>query len=253
MKCFEKPPICLNLSKTNLKRFNVTEMTLPKYLRRLDISHNDLEQVDFSSQLMELEFLDLRGNNLAELDTFQPQFRTLKYLAISKNQLSCEYLSAFLNKVKETWPELKIIGDPWDQKHGEDCHPKLPTNSTEIAWNEEPNNFNWMFLVSLLVTGVIFSSGFVIYRRVFGRNNNSNNLEEKDTRSAVATRSGDIEIHNNSGADLHIYEEIQPRDDAERNLYDKLCYYNNPLPLLDIRTHYDNFRLFEREISYQNL
>lgn len=112
----------LNLSHTNLSKFDFDTLEHQTKLRSLNISHNNLKKVNLTFLSSRLLKLNLEGNDLTEIDTLRPsRFPLLSSLAIAQNQFSCDYLEAFLLHVERKWTYLKIFGDPLDQKHGEDC------------------------------------------------------------------------------------------------------------------------------------
>lgn len=106
--------------------FNILEPL--KNLQLLNVSYDSLNNIDLSSISTKLQELYLEGNNLTQVEHLsQSRFPKLFELAISKNQFSCDYLATFLPQIKVEWPDLKFVGDPWLQKHSNDCHLK-PSN-----------------------------------------------------------------------------------------------------------------------------
>lgn len=126
----------LNLSHTNLSNFGFITFYNQDKIHTLDISYNNLENVEFTlttKTFFDLTTLVLDGNNLkTELETIYPSnFPSLTYLGISKNHFTCPYLKMFINK----GPFFKFLGSPWEQ---------IPTiNANDCISNENdfsPNN-----------------------------------------------------------------------------------------------------------------
>lgn len=93
-------------------------------LENLDISGNKLKTLNFTSVSNHLRRLYLNGNDLNEVENLtKSHFPVLNFLNISKNEFTCEYLANFLAHLKREWPHLMMFGDPWEQKHDENCHP----------------------------------------------------------------------------------------------------------------------------------
>lgn len=124
-----------NLSFDDLKPFK----PLGSYLEFFDISENGLENLDFATleddeniRMIFTDFdsfgsrlltLNLSNNDLTEIKNFN---RTRFYnpsleLDISRNRLSCEFVSRFVSRVNNEWPKLKFLNDPYSQKGGQYC------------------------------------------------------------------------------------------------------------------------------------
>lgn len=73
-------------------------------LKELDLSYNDLREVDFTQiRVMELRTLQLNGNNLKELN-IAPVARVLpnlRALEISDNKFNCTYLRVFMQQLSQ--------------------------------------------------------------------------------------------------------------------------------------------------------
>lgn len=144
----------LNLPKVNEVDFSYNQLTeliqLPEKMVRLDLCHNKISSLSktYFANLHALEYLDmsynsisqfdaqtidvttgldnlkeffLDGNELTSIDGITAErFPHLTKLSICKNQFPCKYLALFLQQIIE-WPALDLIGNPFDQKHGENC------------------------------------------------------------------------------------------------------------------------------------
>ncbi|XP_031636592.1 chaoptin-like [Contarinia nasturtii] len=115
----------LGLDDTELSFVDASPFETLKALKYLHIGFNNIETLDLNTLPGELLYnLHLRGNNLTKLDNLTPsRFPRLKMMAISENLFSCEYLKTFVPKVKRDFPGLSM-GDPWTQKHGQNCNPE---------------------------------------------------------------------------------------------------------------------------------
>lgn len=94
-----------------------------KQLQAIDISFNDLPSLDLTLiPGQQIWSLNLKGNNLTTLDQLtRIRFPKLKFLNISYNLFSCEFLKKILKELKNEFPTL-ILADPWEQKHRENCN-----------------------------------------------------------------------------------------------------------------------------------
>lgn len=143
------------LGNTNLSNFDSDILKQRRYLKMLNISFNHLKKIDFTGQTNEnLEALYMEGNELIEIKNLSRlQFKELNILAISMNQLSCAFLEIFLTQMQLEWPRLIFSGDPWNQKHGENCTGKYrPKNEFtemhfEIEDGEETKMSEWDDLI----------------------------------------------------------------------------------------------------------
>lgn len=100
-KNFKKLEI-LNLAQTNLSNFGFKTMYNQNELIELNLSYNQLRKVNFTIMawnMRKLTKLNLEGNQLVEMDTVNyHNFPNIRYLALSKNNLSCDYLSKYLHQ-----------------------------------------------------------------------------------------------------------------------------------------------------------
>lgn len=192
----------LNLSHTNLSKFDFDTLEHQTKLRSLNISHNQLRRVNLTFLSRRLLKLNLEANDLTEIDTLKPsRFPLLSSLAIAKNQFSCSYLETFLLHVERKWNYLKIFGDPLDQKHGEDCRsvhipiriiPTTEQTTEAITHLEqkivEPTHIPWfmyMILVAAVSVAVALSAFncYVFRERLFHRHDvNTNTNERREPR-----------------------------------------------------------------------
>lgn len=108
----------LNLSDTNIVKFDMGILKNLTNLRIFDISHNKLRHANVERLPNSLKHLYLEGNDLMKLDSFQRlQFPWLQSLAISQNQFSCLDLRKFI----ADWRGLQFYENPLIQKHGKFC------------------------------------------------------------------------------------------------------------------------------------
>lgn len=115
----------LNVSSTQLIDADFRAVEHLTKLENLDISQNNLETLNFTSTFRQLHTLHLDGNNLKQIDHLtRTHFPALRFLNMSKNKLKCDYLTKFVTQLKNEYPHLMMFGDPWQQKHNDDCHPK---------------------------------------------------------------------------------------------------------------------------------
>lgn len=97
--------------------FDVAESRPP--LSILDLSHNQLQEIDQEFLSKGLVSINLEGNKLTKFNFnfTQQRFGDLDSLAISNNQFQCAFLEKFIPQHKKRG--LRFNGDPWKQKHGE--------------------------------------------------------------------------------------------------------------------------------------
>ncbi|XP_055314016.1 insulin-like growth factor-binding protein complex acid labile subunit [Sitodiplosis mosellana] len=112
------------LKSTHLSHVDFGTFINNPQLNMLDLSNNTLKSVLFYIfALSKLGVLCLDGNDITEMEGFtKSNLPNLVQLDISNNQLSCEYFTAFIPEVKRDWPKLVLMGDPWKQKHGQNCN-----------------------------------------------------------------------------------------------------------------------------------
>lgn len=107
----------LNLANMNLSHFD-SNVLANQPLEVLNLSQNHLKEIDlthFKGEL--LEELHLEGNELTVVNNLTHlRFPSLEELSITQNKLPRKFLSEFNSKANE-WPNLKLIGDLWNQKN----------------------------------------------------------------------------------------------------------------------------------------
>lgn len=118
----------LRLRNTNLSKFDFNTINENAWYLDLDLSFNHLKRVDLSP-LKYVEDLNLEGNYLMEIDTLRAPMEIDMKIMISNNQFSCEYLTSFVEKVRH-FERLRIVGDPWKQKHHKNCKRNIDLNLT---------------------------------------------------------------------------------------------------------------------------
>lgn len=142
---------CLNLSKTKIFNIKLSTFKHQTKLRSLDLSDNQLMEIDFDSYSKDLKQLNLQWNDLITVNNLtQSHLPALESLAISKNQLSCEYVL----QLKNEWKQLTFIGDAWKQKHGKNC---------------DPGNRTLVMVITAIVVCIFLAVGItlIIYRQCF--------------------------------------------------------------------------------------
>lgn len=107
----------LNLSNCSLTYFDSATVQNQLDLRNLDISCNQLQTINLKRLPTDIRHLNIEANELWKIENFFAiQFPALRTLAISKNQLPCDFL-----KELKHWPNIAFVGDPFKQKHGQQC------------------------------------------------------------------------------------------------------------------------------------
>lgn len=114
----------LNLSGNYIQRINNQMFFHIRNVRILDISYNQLDEVDVGQLSDRLERINLEGNNLRKIHQLsRVSFVSLKSMAVSNNALPCKDLKEMMHE----WEGIELIGDSFKQKHTIDCH--LNSNS----------------------------------------------------------------------------------------------------------------------------
>lgn len=131
----------LNLSSANLTYLDREALKNQIELNNLDVSNNQLQEIDLQLVSNGIKHLNLEGNELTRIGNFSDkQFLALQTLGISKNQLPCDDVKEIVD-----WGRIKMIGDPFDQKHGKNCN----SNSEYLIAA--------FVLVLIVVAGISFS------------------------------------------------------------------------------------------------
>lgn len=120
----------------NLKELSLNDMGLRQIdagiferltsLTQLDVSKNELVQIDVQRFPSTLEQLHLHANNLREIKHLnRTQFRALRVLSVSQNQLDCDYLDWLRAQFTD---KIILIGHPafnaFEQQN-DTCHSNL--------------------------------------------------------------------------------------------------------------------------------
>lgn len=112
----------LNLSNAHIVNFDFSTLKHQTNLQVLDISFNKLHEVNFALSTKRIAHLNLAENQLNTVNHLnRTQFPELRSLALSKNQLSCDFLKRFIAE----WNDVIFIGNPLQQKHGKNCQSKI--------------------------------------------------------------------------------------------------------------------------------
>lgn len=109
----------LDLSNNFMKNLNLganTFISIYTTLQAIHLQNNRIEGIihsQYISPLIAMEYLNLEGNELDQLDTVSfARFPKLNTIGISKNQFSCEYAKNFVQQ----WKNVNVIGNLCDQK-----------------------------------------------------------------------------------------------------------------------------------------
>lgn len=250
--------LCLN--QTQLIEFDFNTFRKDLKLEHFSISNNQLIELNFKTMTDYILEIDLNGNNLTELDSLiVSQNRGLVRLGMSKNNFSCKYLANLVPQLEE-WQDLKFIGDPWDQKHG-DCHPKNESttqittgikyqmttqngsslNQTESksfgSDSNEATSSTSTVIIAICSPVAIILFGCMVFnlRRKLCKNITSHICEEPQLRDSADDVREEIEMASVDQSEEHIYEEIGP----STQVYDRLNFECQS-PKQDIMDHYDD-------------
>lgn len=221
----------LNLARTNLSRFDGIDGS--HFLHLLNVSDNKLKEVNLSlilnnnSLSNSLNTLDLSGNDLTEIDLEylnSTHFRQLRHIYISYNQFPCKFLTKFVSYIAKEMPELKIIDNPWTQKHGKKCDtetpdldkPTEPTTDKIEPNSDEPltNQLYWIIIIATIL--VINSVTYFTFRQLTNENSCVRKWKKRlqiQRSNRELNREEEIKTNNTSFAEdqtcnEHIYEEI---------------------------------------------
>lgn len=111
----------LKLSNTGLTSFDSSIFENSSALSNLDISNNQLKEIDLEPIALNLKRLNLEGNDLEKIEHLnRTLFPALTSLAISQNELSCD----FLEQIQQDFKDIQFDGDLFEQKDGH-CHSNL--------------------------------------------------------------------------------------------------------------------------------
>lgn len=111
----------LNLSRTEISNFDPKILENFTTLSSLDLSHNQLKEIDLGLLPSKLKRLNLEGNDLEKIENLnRTKFSALKSLAVSENELPCDYLE----QLQQDFKDLDFDGDLFQQKNGH-CHSNL--------------------------------------------------------------------------------------------------------------------------------
>lgn len=119
----------LNLSENRIRILNAQTLFNLRYLINvhvLDLSYNQLQEIDLGSISNKLEKINLEGNELTQVEKLsRSHFISLKLMAISKNKLSCD----LVEEVMREWEGIEFNGDPFIQNHGKNCNAQAQSES----------------------------------------------------------------------------------------------------------------------------
>lgn len=104
----------LKLSNANIRIFDCTLLRKQMNFELLDLSYNQLDDINFRCLPSKLVRLNLEENDLGYLpqNFTQANFPKLKTLGIARNMLRC----TDLKRISRDWSGLEFIGNRWDQK-----------------------------------------------------------------------------------------------------------------------------------------
>lgn len=249
-----------NLSISDMKPFE----SLAKSLQRLDISNNNLLNLDFSTT-KQMEFLEinLSGNQLTQLNGLTEQsYPNLKKLHITNNQLNCTYLSRF----RKEWKELKIIGDFC----ADEAFIATTISYETVSRSYDGLVYTVVISISVPIVIIIIIAVVVFVRRK--KSSSQNNRQMDVSYHTNDDRNKDQQPEPQPGRPVprppvqssnpedHIYEEIIEREQP----YDHLRFQLNPtpmtvpvpmpmpMPISAANQHYHNFMLLNRNRTPQH-
>lgn len=108
----------LHLDNANISSVDPVALRHQRKLIELNVSNNELREIDVGMISEKLTALYLGGNDLMEIKNLTRQrFPLLSTLNISWNRLKCNDVAEIVRE----WNGA-LIGDPWDQKNEEKCH-----------------------------------------------------------------------------------------------------------------------------------
>lgn len=121
------PLIELNLAGNQIPTLKTEKLQNLLNLVDLDLSSNQLRDIEFQLTLNKLERINLNYNDLTNINGLtRSQFRSLKSIAIARNQLECPNLQQLMHE----WENIIEFDDEsFIQKHNKDCRPN--DNQTE--------------------------------------------------------------------------------------------------------------------------
>lgn len=150
----------LYLSGAGITNIKPDAFDYQKSLILLDLSNNDLTEVDSFLLPNHLQTLNLKGNQLTNIDIITPdRFPRLNSLEIYSNRFSCDYLVNFLKKWKNN-DDLQLVGNPSFQANirGIDALFQLSVNGIDCHIEKQQE---------LLVFGIAFGV-FILCLFAFG-------------------------------------------------------------------------------------
>lgn len=146
----------LHLNNANIVAFDLNALRNHGQLADIDLSDNNLREINVVVLPRQLKRLNLCGNDLSDLGQFNhTDFDKLNVMGMSDNQFSCEYLQQF----KMNFSALEFIGDPFEQKHGKECRLKFPSTTLSNEMDLEtatPEISTWHIYVVIIIGGCIF-------------------------------------------------------------------------------------------------
>lgn len=146
----------LHLRNANIVAFDLNALRNHGQLKDIDLSDNKLLEIDVSVLPRQLKQLNLGGNDLSHLGRFnRTQFHKLEALGLADNQFSCEYLQ----RLMKSFGELEFIADPFEQKHGNDCHVKyqrmILSNGTDLETSMVPPGTDLWHTYAAVIGGCV--------------------------------------------------------------------------------------------------
>lgn len=239
----------LKMSNTNMTKFEITKNMVKLYT--LDISHNQLTKINFTMPLDYIETIDVQDNHLVELINFEKQrFPLLKSLAIANNNFPCNYLTTLMAQIEQNLPLLNIIGNPFEQKHGEDCRRASVEHQTNEAIQSTSMLF-YLMVIGIPTVVLIFAAGlgFRIFRKLI-EPSSTNNYEAVEKLQNDGIDMSSISTIQTEREDEPIYEEIGPS--TNETAYDKLRFGTDPMPMpISMDDHYHNAAILNKKINNQ--
>lgn len=197
----------------------------------IDLSKNQLKEFNLSSTtyFTSLSSIYLEDNDLNELENFSiSTFPNLRSVGISRNWLSCEYATEFVQQ----WKAIEVTGDPCDQK--------------KIEKDAENHLIKYVILTTVIILfGSMIAAVWIFRQNALSKTQQINQDTPEQIMGEISQQN--IDQHSDSSSHTYeepIYSEIDPTH-LNEPAYNHLRFY--PQPLSAILLHYDNLRTSSRE------
>lgn len=202
----------LYLKQSGLRTVNSSTFPAKTVLRSLDISHNNLELLDFNAFLpngKELHELNLDGNALTalELNDVSTRFPNLHTIGILDNAWPCKTLLTLLDRLNASGIEVKKLPIGGDQVSGVGCVWK-PMPIPEIAdCTAEKMSIDVMALIIVVMVLTIIFLYFSRRRMVKELSYNANRRIKNELLNSASCRANNEPATNTNFFDIYDIEE----------------------------------------------